>query len=285
MAQSLAGRTSILHLLPFSHGELRAAPNRPTGLWETLWAGGYPRIHHRQIPPPDWLSSYIATYVQRDVRQVLNVGDLVGFTTFLKLTAGRTAQELNLSSLGGDAGVSHNTSQSWLSVLETSFLLFRLPPILPNLRKRLIKAPKIHFLDSGLACSLLGIHAPDQLVHHPLRGAIFESWVVSEVYKARIHAGLPPSMGHLRQTRGIEVDCIVEAAGTLLLTEIKSGATVPSRAFDNLNALADELARHPRTATVVRRLVYGGPTAQRRTGGEIVPWHAVAEGDWAPEMA
>ncbi|MFU8805406.1 MAG: ATP-binding protein [Bradymonadaceae bacterium] len=285
ISQSLAGRTAILHLLPLSHTELLSFPEPPTDLWEVLWSGGYPRIFHRHIPPDDWLANYTATYVQRDVRQVLNIGDLTGFTTFLKLAAGRTAQELNLSDLGADAGVSHNTARAWISVLETSFLVFELPPYFRNLRKRLIKAPKLHFLDSGLACFLLGIHSPDQLVHHPLRGAIFETWVVSEIYKARIHAGLPPAMFHLRQTRGAEVDCIVETAGTVLLTEAKSGATVHNRFLDAMNEATDQIAGTQENLEITQRLIYGGTTRQHRSRGEIIPWSLLSDVSWTPEHA
>ncbi|MDE3032670.1 MAG: ATP-binding protein, partial [Acidobacteriota bacterium] len=159
ISQSLAGRTAVLHLLPPSLEELRRFPNPPDSLFDTLFAGAYPRIHDRSIPPSRWLSDYLATYVQRDVRQVLNVGDLVTFTTFLRLCAGSTAQELNLSRLATDAGISQPTARAWLSVLETSFLGFRLPPWHTNLRKRRVKAPKFHFFDSGLACHLLGIQS------------------------------------------------------------------------------------------------------------------------------
>ncbi len=145
---------------------------------------------------------YTTTYVQRDVRQVINVGDLQIFTGFLNLCAGRTAQEVNLSALGNDAGVSQNTARAWLSVLETSYLIHRLPAWHTNIRKQVVKAPKLHFFDSGLVCYLLGIREPEQLRLHPLRGAIFESWVVSEIYKSFVHSGLQPSLFHYREARG-----------------------------------------------------------------------------------
>jgi len=226
VSQSLAGRTGVLYLLPLSLDELRRFPSPPTGLFATLWSGGYPRIFDQGLPPDRWLADYTTTYVQRDVREVLNVGDLQAFTTFLQLCAGRTAQEVNLSSLGADAGVSHNTAKSWLSVLEASFICFRVPAWHRNLGKRLRKAAKLHFVDSGLACRLLGIRTAEQLIHHPLRGAIFESWVASEAYKARAHRGLDPSLFHLREDRGAEIDLVVEAADEFLLVEAKSGATV-----------------------------------------------------------
>ena len=157
VAQTLAGRTGILTLLPLAADELRRFPKTPDGLVATLVAGGFPRIFDRGLPPQRWLGDYLQTYLQRDVRRLLAVGDLEAFTTFMRLLAGRTAQELNLSSLGADAGVSHNTARSWLSVLEASFLVFRVPAWAHSHRKRLVKTPKIHWTDSGLVCHLLGI--------------------------------------------------------------------------------------------------------------------------------
>lgn len=280
ISQSLAGRTAVSHLLPLGYDELKRFDDPPEDLWEVVWAGGYPRIFDRGIAPDDWLSNYVTTYVQRDVRQVLNVGDLTTFTTFLRLLAGRTAQERNLSSLGGDAGVSHNTARSWLSVLQTSFLTIELPAFYRNFRKRLVKSPKTHFLDSGLVCYLLGITAPDQLVHHPLRGAIFETWVVSEIYKARVHAGLEPSMSHLRQTRGAEIDCLVEASQGLILVEAKSGATVHNKYLRGLTDIAEQLEERDEWPAILRRLAYGGNQRQRRTHGDVIPWNQLDEVEW-----
>ncbi len=189
IAQSLAGRCGLLTLLPPSLDELTRFPNAPDDLYTLLWQGAYPRIYDRGIPAHQWLADYLATYVQRDVRQIVNVGDLQTFSGFLRLCAGRSAQEVNLSALGADAGVSHNTARAWLSVLETSFVLHRLPAWHANLRKQLVKAPKLHLFDSGLLCYLLGIQEPAQLRLHPLRGAVFESWAVAEVYKAQTNQG------------------------------------------------------------------------------------------------
>jgi len=280
ISQSLAGRVALLHLLPLSVDELKLFPDAPEDLWTTVWTGGYPRILDRGLSAGSWLADYFATYVQRDVRQVLQVTDLDAFTAVLRLAAGRTAQELNLSSLGADAGVTHNTARAWLSVLETSFLVFRVPPWLRNARKRVVKAPKLHFVDSGLVCHLLGIRAPDQLREHPLRGAIFESWVVSEILKARLHRREAADLFHLREARGAELDLIVETAERVVAVEVKSGATVAADFLDELEAfLAREI-----DATAGRsfgaRLVYGGDVSQRRKGIDVVPWHAVQDLDW-----
>lgn len=280
ISQSLAGRTAVLHLLPPSLDELQRFPEVPTSLVEILWAGAYPRIFDRGIPAHRWLADYVTTYVQRDVRQVLAVNDLEAFTTFLRHCAGRTGQELNLSQLGADAGVSHNTARSWLSVLEASYICFRLPAWHRNFRKRLVKAPKLHFFDSGLACHLLGIEEREALLHHPLRGAIFESWVAAEIYKARAHAGKSAAMYHYREVRGAEVDVVVEASRSLLLVEAKSGATVAEDYFAGLRALEERLSgareRRPRKSIVI----FGGDTAQRRSNASAVPWSQIQEASW-----
>jgi hypothetical protein len=268
----------VVHLFPPSLNELGRFPRPPRDLWGTLFAGAYPRIHDRGIPPARWLADYVTTYLERDVRQVLNVGDLSAFTTFLRLCAGRTAQELNLSALGGDAGVTHNTVRAWLSVLEASFICHRLPAWHPNVRKQLVKAPKLHFFDAGLVCHLLGITTPEQLRHHPSRGAVFESWVVAEVYKAHAHRGLVPRMFHFRESRGVEVDLVLEHADQVVLTEVKSGATVAADFFRPAGRLAPLIARGGRD--VESRVVYGGEASQRRSAVTVVPWHRVAAARW-----
>jgi hypothetical protein len=280
IGQSLAGRVALLNLLPLSVEELGRFPDPPPDLWTTVWAGGYPRIHDRGLDAGSWLADYTATYVQRDVRQVLRVTDLDAFTRALRLIAGRTAQELNLSTLGADAGVTHPTVRSWLSVLETSFIVFPLPPWFRNARKRIVKAPKIHMVDSGLACHLLGIRDPDQLRTHPLRGALFESWVAGEVMKARVHRRASADLFHLRETRGAEVDLIVETSRRVIGVEVKSGATVASDWFTSLAALPDLIAQGVPDRAVEARLIYGGEAGQTRSGVQVIPWREVQDVDW-----
>jgi uncharacterized protein len=280
ISQSLAGRTAVLNLMPLSLDEVRRFPAPPTGLFETLWSGGFPRIFDQSIPPDRWLADYVTTYIQRDVRQVLNVGDLQAFTTFLRLCAGRTAQEVNLSALAADAGVSHGTASAWLSVLETSFVCFRMPAWYRNLGKRLRKAAKLHFIDSGLVCHLLGIRSADQLVHHPLRGAVFESWVAAEVYKARAHRGLEPALYHLREERGAEIDLVVEAGDHFLLVESKSGATVVPDALAALGRAAERIAPAVAPFGVRQRLVYGGDATQMRSQIDVVSWSDIQAQSW-----
>jgi hypothetical protein len=280
VSQSLAGRVGLLHLLPVGLDELARFESPPTDLLEVIWCGAYPRIHDRGIPPDVWLRDYFSTYIQRDVRHVLQVTDIEAFSTFVRLAAGRTGTEVNLSSLGADAGVRHNTARSWLSVLETSFLLTRIPAWRANLRKQQIKAPKMHFLDSGLACSLLGIRNPEELRHHPLRGPIFESWVVAEVFKHRVHRGLDPRMFHFRVARGLEVDLLVEAGSDIILGEVKAGATLNEGFFRGLTRLGKLLEEREPHRPVHRRLIYGGDLGQTRGDITAIPWRQVPELDW-----
>lgn len=280
IAESLAGRTGVLHLLPPSLDELRRFPQPPDDLLATLWMGAYPRIHDRGIPADRWLADYLTTYVQRDVRQVLNIGDLASFTTFLGLAAGRTAQEINLSALGGDAGVAHNTARAWLSVLEASFLCTRIPAWHRNVRKQMVKAPKLHFLDSGLVCHLLGIRDPEQLRHHPQRGAIFESWAAAEVYKARAHRGLTPQLAHYRDAKRLEVDLLVELKNSVALLEAKSGATIAGDMLRPLHRLAEALHVSGEHRALDLRFVYGGTDTSRREHVAVTSWRDIQNLDW-----
>jgi predicted AAA+ superfamily ATPase len=280
ITQSLAGRIGQLHLLPLSLEELRRFPSYPDDLWGSVFTGGYPRIYDRGLVPAQWLGDYLATYVQRDVRQVLNVADLDAFTTFLRLVAARTGQELNLLGLGSDAGVTHNTARAWISVLEASFIVFRTPAWHRNLRKRAIKRAKLHFVDTGLACWLLGIREPDHLRLHPLRGALFESWVASEVLKARLHNARPADLFHLRQDRGAEVDLIVEAGDRVYGVEVKSGATIASDFLEQLITFRRATKeQHPHLHAELR-LVHGGTQTGRRNDVQLVPWGEVQALEW-----
>jgi predicted AAA+ superfamily ATPase len=277
ISQSLAGRCGILVLLPPHRGELLSFSNAPRELYPLLWQGAYPRIYDRGIPAHQWLADYATTYVQRDVRQVINVQDLEAFSGFLKLCAGRTAQEINLSRLGSDAGLSHNTVRSWLSVLETSYIIHRLPAWHANVRKQVVKAPKMHFLDSGLVCFLLGIQEPGQLRLHPLRGAIFESWVVSEIYKSLAHRGVRPSLYHYRESRGAEIDLIIERHGGLNAVEVKSGATISRDFFKNLDVFSNRVGDDRRVRSIRTHVVYGGDESQKRTVARVLSWRDIGE--------
>jgi uncharacterized protein len=277
VSQSLAGRCGILVLLPPSLEELQKFSNAPRDLFTLLWQGAYPRIYDRNIPAHQWLADYASTYVQRDVRQVLNVSDLQSFSGFLKLCAGRTGQELNLSNLGGDAGVTHNTARSWVSVLEASWIIHRLPAWHANIRKQVVKSPKLNFLDSGLVCYLLGIREPEQLKLHPLRGAVFESWVVSEIYKSLAHRGTQPNLFHYREVRGPEIDLILEQGDKLAGVEIKSGSTINQDFFKNLKLFSHRLKDAEHKKKVKCYVVYSGESAQRRSDAHVLPWNNVSQ--------
>ena len=280
ISQSLAGRCGILVLLPPSIKELSAFPSAPDDLFSQLWQGAYPRIYDRNIPAHQWLADYTATYVQRDVRQVINIGDLQAFTGFLRLCAGRTAQEINLSTLGSDAGISHNTARAWLSVLETSYIVHRLPAWHANIRKQIVKTPKLHFFDSGLVCYLLGIREPEQLHLHPLRSAIFESWVVSEIHKTCVHSGQQPNLFHYREARGPEIDLLIEQGDELLAVEIKSGATITKDFFRNLKHFSKRMRNGSKVRSIQSHVVYGGDNSQVRSDAQVTSWcdiHRVAE--------
>ncbi len=281
IAQSLAGRTAVFQLLPMSLDELRRFPAGTADLLTTLWRGSYPRIFDRNIEPSRWYADYTTTYIQRDVRQIANVSDLERFNTFLGLCAGRSGQEINLNTLGADAGVTQPTARSWLSVLETSFLCYRLPAWRRNVRKQAVKASKLHFMDSGLMCFLLGIRSPEQLATHPLRGAVFETWTAAEIYKARANRGQTVALSHYRETRAMEVDLVVENSRSLMLVEAKSGATVAGDFFKGLDALASRAAELDPARPVERILVYGGVHESQAGGVRVVPWMNVPLVDWA----
>ena len=277
VTQTLAGRTALAQLLPLSLDEIRRFPAPPTELPEVLWTGGYPRIYDQHLPPFEWLGNYVATYVERDVRRVLHVTDLVAFQTFLRLSAGRAGQLLNLSALGADAGISQPTARHWLSVLEAGYVAFRLPALHANLRKRLVKTPKLYFHDTGLLCYLLGIRTAGQLESHPLRGAVFENWVVTEVLKYHLHRGVTPTLHFYRDRQGTEVDLLVDLGHAIILAEAKSGRTLPPDAFDALDRLgAEGVTPVPHRHVVV----YGGADTQTRTAGEVLSWTDVGEYPW-----
>ena len=273
ISQSLAGRTAMHQLLPLSWDEIRRFFEHPANLDATLFSGGYPPIFDRGLGPADWLRSYVATYIERDVRTVANVGDLTTFQRFVELCAGRTGQLLNYSSLADDCGISQPTARSWFSILEASFIAFRLPAFSVRQRKRLVKMPKLYFHDTGLACWLLGIREPRQLRAHPLRGALFETWVVSEVVKHRTHHGSSGSLSFYRDRNGAEVDLVIEEPDALALVEAKSSATPSSNLLAGARRVAPHLAGlRPRCDVAV---VYGGEEVQHRTDGRLVPWRLV----------
>lgn len=278
--QSLAGRTTLTELLPLSLAEVRRFPAPPEDLDTLLWQGGYPRIYEQHLPAHEWLADYISTYVERDVRQLVKIGDLLLFQTFLRLCASRTGQILNLSALANECGISHPTARSWLSVLEASYIVFRLSPYFANLGKRLIKAPKLFFYDTGLAANLLNLESPGQLATHPLRGALFETWVVAEIAKAHLHRGRRPRLSFYRDRSQLEIDLVLEKGTDLVLVEIKSAQTPSSQYFSAFDRLEEALAGREVPRVARRVVVYGGAESQERSRGELLSWRDLDSQDW-----
>ncbi len=234
ITQTLAGRTALLCLLPFSFKE---AYDMPVTLEEILYRGFYPRLFDKALNPTEALGFYCTTYIERDVRSLANIIDLSKFEIFLKLCAARTGQILNLSNLSQDCGISHNTAKQWLSILEASYILTFLRPYHANINKRLVKSPKLYFLDTGLAAFLLDIQTPSQLQHHPLKGSLFETFVVVEILKHYYATGKRPNLSYFRDSNGREVDLILTQGDSLFPIEIKSSETVSTDFFKNLTYL------------------------------------------------
>ena len=268
ITQSLAGRVGLLHLLPFSLGELKTGGITPGSLDELLIKGCYPPIYDRALTPSGWYANYVFTYLERDVRQMLNVRDLSVFQRFLRMCAARTGQILNLSGLANDCGITHNTAKAWISVLEASYIVFLLQPHHRNFGKRLVKSPKLYFFDTGLAAWLLGINDPKQISIHAMRGPLFESLAISELLKGRFNKGLASNLYFWRDNTGNEMDVIAEQADRLIPIEIKSGQTVTQDYFTGLKKWRTFAGAAAGPALVI----YGGNEGQKRSGVEVLPW-------------
>jgi uncharacterized protein len=273
ITQSLAGRTAFVELLPFATQELTAASKLPANIDTMMLTGCYPPIYDRKLDPSSWYSAYVTAYVERDVRQMLKIHELETFQRFVKLCAGRTGQLLNLSSLATECGITHNTAKAWISVLEASYLVFLLRPHSVNFNKRLIKMPKLYFYDAGLASWLLGIRTTEQMITHPLRGSIFETFIISELVKSKLNKGEKPAFWFWRDSNGNEVDLIVEQGTKLQPIEIKSGRTLTHEAFAGLEkwqSLADKKAVSP-------TLIYSGDESYTQKGIKVVGWKTCNE--------
>jgi len=284
VSQSLAGRCAVLHLLPFSLSELRQRLPLPidfigrqlpgknrflkTELSEVLFKGFYPRIHDKSLNPVDWLGYYYQTYIERDVRDVLNVGDLETFSRFVRLCAGRNGQLLNLSSLANDCGITHTTSKRWIWILETSFIVFLLRPHFKNFSKRLIKSPKLYFLDTGLLSYLLRIRSREDLRINALYGSIFESYVIGELLKNYMNRGEEHSIYFWRDSTGNEIDVLIDEGDKLTPVEIKAGQTVTSDFFKGIRFWKKLLNDVEQRAA----LVYGGDKSYIRSDTYVYPW-------------
>jgi predicted AAA+ superfamily ATPase len=275
VSQSLAGRVGMTTLLPLSLSEIPGVSDHSISLDQLLLQGCYPALHARNMLHGDWFSSYTATYIERDVRQVIKIQDLSVFQRFVRLCAGRNGLMVNLHALAGETGISHTTARSWLSVLESSYLVHLLPPYYRNFGKRLVKTPKLYFIDQGLACWLLGIRSSELLAIHPLRGAIFESCIVSECLKARYNRGLPADLYFWRDNNGLEADIVFERGRKLQPVEIKSGQTITGdyiRSGLRAARFAAEEALQP-------WLIYGGDDSYERGGVTVMSWRDCTQ--WA----
>ena len=266
ISQSLAGRVALTTLLPLSLRECRESLPLIESINDALYRGFYPGPLSKAIPPHDWFSSYLATYVEKDVRQVKNITDLGLFQRFLKLCAGRVGQLINLSSLASDCGISHVTARSWLNLLEASYVIFSIRPYHNNFTKRIVKAEKIYFCDPGLACFLLGIHGDDQLQNHYLRGALFENLILLELLKQGYNEVAPQQIYFWRDKTGREIDCILEKSGKRSALEIKSGQTLGSDFFTGLSFWKTLCPEDP------TYLIYGGDQSQERREHPVLSW-------------
>lgn len=269
ITQSLAGRVGILTLLPFSILELEHSAILPSTSDTFMVKGGYPRLYAQNFAPPQWYPSYIQSYIERDVRQIKNVTDLSLFQKFIQLCAGRIGQLVNFSSLGNDCGISAITARSWLSILEANYIIFFLQPYYKNFSKRLVKAPKLYFYDSGIACSLLGIETEEQLFKHYLRGGLFESMIISECAKSFYNTGRRPRLYFWRDNHGNEVDCLIEKGSELIAVEIKAGKTIASDYFNGLEYWKDL------TGAQEGYVVYGGHETIKVKKGTVLSWFSL----------
>lgn len=269
ISQTLAGRVGIVQLLPFSLAEIQAAQLGYAKVEDLIFHGLYPPIYDRKVPPSSWYSDYIMTYLERDVRQLLQVQNLNTFRRFVQMCAARTGQLLNLSSLANDCGITHNTAKAWISTLEASYILFLLPPHFQNFGKRLTKSPKLYFYDTGLVCALLNIQSSQPLNTHAMRGALFETWVVSELIKHRFNQGLHSNLYFWRDSQGHEVNVLIDRGEHLVPIEIKAGQTISSNYFDGLsywqklNANAEQQKAY---------LIYAGESSHDRSQAGVIAW-------------
>ncbi len=268
ITQSLAGRAGIVQLLPFSISELAHAHKLPSEIENLIVLGMYPPVYTRDVESNAWYAAYVTTYVERDLRQLLSIKDLSVFQRFLKMCAARTGQLLNLSALGADCGISHNTAKAWLSVLEASYLLFLLKPHHRNFNKRLVKMPKLYFYDAGLAAYLLNIHSPEQAAVSSMRGPLFETFAISELMKASLNKGLTPNLFFWRSNAGDEIDVIIEEHNKLIPVEIKSGQTVSQDFFKGL-VRWQKIAGIESSKGIV---LYAGEQSYERQEGHVIAW-------------
>lgn len=269
ISQSLAGRTALLTLLPFSRSELHDADLLPNSINQQIFHGFYPRTYQMEIEPIHFYSAYVQTYVERDVRDILNVTDLNKFNKFIKLCAGRVGQILNMTALATETGISSTTAEGWLSVLEASYICYRLQPFYKNFNKRIIKSPKLYFYDTGLVSFLLGLTSFEQLDNFYLRGGLFENLVINQFLKDCYNKGHLPHFSFWRDSSGNEIDLIIENGVNLDAYEIKSSSTFHGEFFKNLDKWA-KLSGIPNDNLNV---IYSGEENMKTKQGNIISFH------------
>lgn len=265
VSQTLAGRTAILHLLPLSISEIGSSGS---SFENQIFKGQYPRLYDRGIPAVDFYPAYIQTYVEKDLRLIKNITNLNMFIRFIQLCAGRVGQLINHTGLANDAGISPNTAREWLSVLESSYILYRLQPYHQNFNKRLVKSAKLYFYDTGLACSLLGIRREEQVDLHYLKGPLFENLVINEFIKRRYNRGENYHPFFWQDHHGKEIDCLLENGARIVPVEVKSGRTFSPSYFDNLKYWYQLPGREHDKGYVV----YGGDESFQTSSGGLVSW-------------
>lgn len=271
ISQSLAGRVVLVNLLPFSYKEMLGGKLKIKNSEQFIFKGVYPAVYDRKISPAVYYSSYLNTYVERDVRQLVNVQNLSLFESFIKLLAGRVGQLLNLSELGNSVGVDHKTVKKWLSVLETSYIVYFVQPYHSNFNKRLVKTPKLYFYDTGLACNLLGIDDEKQLINHWAKGALFENMVINELLKERMNKGIKPQFYFWRDAQGNEVDLLIQEKGITKAIEIKSSKTYTPDFFKGLSYYSTISKTEKKNLF----LVYAGINELKTSYGELINWTSI----------
>lgn len=267
VTQSLAGRASLIELHPLRLKELSDGGDMPTALDRYLLQGGYPAVHARGLDTQRYYADYVASYVERDVRSLSAVQDLGTFQRFMRLCAARTAQLLNLNALANDCGISQPTANAWMNLLEASFIVKRIAPYHRNFGKRLVKTPKLYFLDTGLCAWLLGITSERDIQSHYARGALFETWAVTEALKWRAVRGIAQPLYFWRDNIGNEVDLLLEQDSGITLVEVKSGQTFQPGWLQSLNTVQRHMSQPTRNA-----VLYGGDLSAQRTDAQLVGW-------------
>ncbi len=273
ISQSLSGRATLYTLLPFSNQELMGTSFEPKTSDSYIYKGFYPRIYKEQLNPTKWYQDYVTTYIERDVRQLRNIGDLKTFQIFLRLCAGRVGQLLNYNELATQLGLSVNTIKQWISVLEASYIIYILEPYFKNFNKRLIKSPKLYFYDTGLASFLLNLHSKNDLFFHFAKGALFENLIISETIKHFYNKGINKNVYFWRESNGIEIDLLFEQGNSIFAIEIKSGKTFKTEQLQNLNSFKKTC----NTLPVKLFLVFDGDQEQQRSETTVLNWKSLPE--------